>query len=348
MAFTTPLLAGARVRQSKGSAPELVVPSPSGGRGVYIVHWAAVRALCNPTVHDTVLFQRIGQLVRLDPASIRDAVLEVAQEGYAGTEAAAAAERAMDADRSQNLLAHFLLMMELIEQIEPSGCKPTLLTERTPDLDRRATDVLNRIAPSLGHPAAHLANRLAAIGHAFAPVGIARGDVTARIPKLIQRLKSTYAGLAKWLAADGDNDVGGLGKSVTGKLKIAVDGAQMMLEATRSSLSDPLSLLKRWAAAPEGALATVMRCDWMLDGWEHISLLWMMAQSSADRRAAFLEMAQLLPVIPREVSEWIDLPIPREAMDPVCRVISYNDAWRRGGAAVTLIHRNEALHAMIE
>ncbi len=68
--FTTPLLAGARARDSKGAGVELVIPNPSGGRGVYIVQWPGVRALCTPTVHDTVLFGRIAQLKRIDPATM--------------------------------------------------------------------------------------------------------------------------------------------------------------------------------------------------------------------------------------------------------------------------------------
>ena len=128
MPFTTPLLAGTCVRHCKREGVELVVPSPSGGRGVYILRWSGVRALCNPTVHDTLLFQRSSRLTSVDPASIRETALEVAREGHAGRAASTAAEAALVHDRSQRALTHVLLLKGLVEQFDPGG--PNIATFR--------------------------------------------------------------------------------------------------------------------------------------------------------------------------------------------------------------------------
>ena len=90
----------------------------------------------------------------------------------------------------------------------------------------------------------------------------------------------------------------------------------------------------------------VTRCDWLLDGWERVSLLWLAANSGHRGGPALLEMAPLVPVLPREVMEWSDTPIPPEAMKQVCRVTSNQDGWRTGGSAFALIERNEKLLAM--
>jgi hypothetical protein len=111
-------------------------------------------------------------------------------------------------------------------------------------------------------------------------------------------------------------------------------------------LMDPAALLKRWIADPNSILAQAMRCDWLLDGWERVSLLWLTAASRASRRAALLEMAPLVPVLPHEVVEWTDPPIPQDAMSQACRVTSHQEAWRTGGSAFSLIERNEKLIAM--
>ncbi len=63
----------------------------------------------------------------------------------------------------------------------------------------------------------------------------------------------------------------------------------------------------------------------------------------ASRRAALLEIGQLLPVIPREINQWIDRAVVQEATDDGCRVVSGNDAWRTGCAGFGLIQRNELL-----
>ncbi|MDR3531326.1 MAG: hypothetical protein P4L90_12340 [Rhodopila sp.] len=348
--FTTPLLAGARVRESRQTDIELVVPNPSGGRGVYILHWPGVQAIFNPTVHDTMLFRRFSRLSAIDPAGIREAALDVALEGHAGRQAVAAAEAALASDHQQRLLTHFRLMVALIEQVEPGGLQPASLAARTPDLDRRASNVLHRIAPSLGRTAAHLARDLAAMGNAFASVGAAPEDREARIPRLIARLEDTCIGLSRWLAADPGNDIGndigGLGGLVTAAMRMACGSGALVLENTRTALTDPLASLKRWIAAPGGVLVQAARCDWLLDGWERVCLLWITAQTNASRRAALLEMAPLVPVLPREVMAWTDAAIPAEATDETCRVTSREDTWRSGGAALALIERNEKLRAM--
>jgi len=346
MPFTTPLLAGTCARDCKREGVELVVPSPSGGRGVYILHWSGVRALCNPTVHDTLLFQRSSGLTEINPASIREIALEVAREGHAGRAAATAAEAALVYDRSQRALTHVLLLKGLVEQFDPNGPNIATLPERTPDLDRRAAAVLRRIAPSLGQPAARLETGLAAIADMFAPVGVASTNRDARIARLLIRLKAAHIGMARWLEADPGNDIGGLGQSVAVAMQQACDSGAAALQRTRAGLMDTPALLKRWIKDPDGLSARAARCDWLLDGWERVSLLWLAARTRASQRAALLEMAPLVPVLPREVMEWTDTPVAPEAMQQAFRVTSHEDAWRTGGSAFALIERNEKLLAM--
>ena len=138
-----------------------------------------------------------------------------------------------------------------------------------------------------------------------------------------------------------------LGRAVTGTMcKEQRDGAEAMLAQTRATLAEPVKLLQSWVASPDDAAGLAARCDWLLDGWEHICLVWKVADSDSSRRAALLEMTQSLPVWPREVNDWLPAQIPLQAMNLACRVISRNDAWRSGAAALAMIERNEALRAM--
>jgi hypothetical protein len=346
MALTTPLLAGTRVREASPKGVELVVPNPSGARGVYVLNWPGVRALCTPTLHDTVLFQRISRLPTIDPAGVRGAALAVAAEGHAGRRAAAAAEVTIVQDRSRRVLAHFLLMLELVEQAGAGSLKTAPAAEQAAHLDHLATAVLHRIAPLLGRPAGYLAASLSAISDAFAPVGVAAADRDARIPRLLIRLEETHANLSAWLDQDAGNDIGGLGLAITAAMARAGDSTAAVLEKTRLTLTEPVVLLRQWITGPSVVAALAARCDWLLDGWERVCLLWLSADSTASRRAALLEMAPLLPVLPREVTAWSDVQIPAEAMKPACRVISRDDSWRIGSPAFAQIERNETLLAM--
>jgi hypothetical protein len=342
--FTTPMLAGARVRAATHAGIELVVPNPSGGRGIYILNWAGVRALCNPTLHDTMLFRRLSCLGVIDPARVRDVALEVARQGHAGQDAASAAEAAITHDRAQRLRSHFLLLTALVEQMDPNG-QAASPSERTADLDRRASAVLHRIAPSLGRPPTQLAGALAAISDVFAPAGTA-GDRGARTPRFLIRLEETQNDLGQWLEAEPDNDFGGLGHAITAAMRRTRDTGQAVLTHTRSVLTDPAAILKRWIADQAGIAALAMRCDWLLDGWERVCLLWLSANPTASRRGVLLEMAPLIPVLPREVMSWTGTLIQPEAMEHGFRVTSREDGWRTGGSAYALIERNEKLLAM--
>lgn len=344
--FTTPKLAGVRVRGSGRTGIELVVPNPSGARGIYILNWPGVRALCNPTLHDTVLFRRFCRLLTIDPAGVRDVVMDVALQGHAGQEAAAAAETAVEQDRCQRLLVQRLLLTELVNQVDPNGQGEAASPGGDGDTEQRATAVLHRIAPSLGRPAARLAGDLTMIAELFAPAGFTAGDHDARLPRLLIRLEETRTDLSRWLGADPDNDIGGLGLAIAVAMWRACDSGKAVLAKTRQALTDPLTLLRRWIADEAGVHALATRCDWLLDGWERVALLWLSANPRASRRAALLEMAPLIPVLPREVMTWTGPPIAPEAMEQTCRVTSREDIWRTGSSAFTQIERNEKLLAM--
>lgn len=343
MPFTTPKLAGVRVRGPGPTGTELVVPNPSGARGFYILSWPGVRTLCNPTLHDTMLFRQLADLATIDPAHVRDAALDVACQGFAGREAAAAAETAIAHDQSQRRLIHLLLLTALTD---PDDRTADPSPGRITDIDEWASTTLHRIAPSLGRPAAQLADDLTVIAGLFTPIGRTAGDQDARLPRLLSRLDTTHTDLSGWLDADPGNDIGGLGRAIVAAMRLACAGGKVVLARTRPALHDPLALLKRWFADAAAVRSLGTRCDWLLDGWERVALLWLSANPRASRRAVLLEMAPLIPVQPREVMTWTGPPLPAEAMEQTCRVTSREDAWRIGGSALALIERNEKLLAM--
>ena len=124
--FTTPRLAGARVRAAERTGTEFIVPNPSGGRGVYIMPWTGIASLCRPTLHDKVLSTRIAVLRGVTPATIRRVARAIAGEGLAGEDAMEAARLAADTDQNDRLVTNFLLLMALIEQarLAPASAVP--------------------------------------------------------------------------------------------------------------------------------------------------------------------------------------------------------------------------------
>ena len=336
--FTTPLLAGARVREAK--RVELVVPNLSGGRGVYVLNWSGVRELCKPTVHDTVLYDRIAALPLIDPSGIRAAALDIAKQGYAGHAAAASAEAVTTEDQAQSFRACALLTARLLRQADLDGQHDAKLAG-SPYFDAQAATMLRRMAPAMGRSAVELEDAIAAISRGFASIGVDPDDRSARIPRSIDRLKQACVSLLQWVNKDPGNDIVGLGLPLAGTIKAACEAGESVLTATRALLKNPATLLKRWFEHPESVPAMASRCEWLLDGWEPVCLLWLAANSTAARRASLLEMAQVLPALPSEVEDWPDVPVQDHALHEACRVTSHSDAWRTGSASFTLVQRNE-------
>ena len=160
MPFTSPRLAGARVRPAERTGTEFVVPNPSGGRGVYVLHWGGVRQLCAPTVHDTLLHQRVARLPVMDPGGVRGVARQLAAEGMAGKDAALAARTTQSSDRDELVLVNFLLLITLMEQVEPTGLRVSVATERTPELDFNARRIVSRVGRELGRGTARVGGDL--------------------------------------------------------------------------------------------------------------------------------------------------------------------------------------------
>ena len=90
---TTPLLLGTRVRRGQLGL-EFIIPNPAGGRGVYVLSWAAVKDLWHPTIHDRLLHDELSSAPEITPSAVRLAGRAVAARGAAGQEAADGAARA--------------------------------------------------------------------------------------------------------------------------------------------------------------------------------------------------------------------------------------------------------------
>jgi hypothetical protein len=339
---TTPQLMGTRVRESDRCGIEFIVPNASDAGSIYVVQAGGIRAICQPTVHDALLIHRLSRLDAVTPPTVRHTAVQIAREGYAGRAAAEAAEARIATDHAQQRRMYQRLLARLIEAVAP-GTLPG-----NPDaaiLEQHADAALGRIAPLLGCPPTRLAAGLHALATAFAPTGFARHDEGARIPQLVWRIRDTCAALTDWIEQDANHDVGGLGQTVAVPMRLAWEAGDMAAGHVHAILRNPLDLLRHWIADASDILAFAARADWLLDGWDQACLLWLLAETDSARRIALLELPRLVPVLPQEAANWLDLPIPAEATEQACWVVSREEGWRSGAAAHAMIERNENMRA---
>jgi len=345
--FTTPQLAGARIRPAARTGTEFVVPNPSGGRGVYILSWGGIKQLCRPTVHDTLLHQRVSRLPAMDPSSIRRTARQLAAEGHAGREATIAAAASAAADHNELVLMNFLMLVALMEQVESAGLSISADTERTPELDLRARRILTHVAVAIGRPVSQISDDLEALSALFVPIGLDGVTPPARLPKLMARLQEAAAALEIWALRNPDDSCAGLASSLGRSALVTVNCATAAHAAARELTRNIKSLLVAWARAPADIEKKVGHTEWILDGWERFCLLWETATTISNQRAALREMAQLVPMLPKEGTAFGEERVELEKLEPGLRSAQLNVSWRGGGASQGLVARNERLQGLI-
>jgi hypothetical protein len=340
--FTTPLLAGARARPGERSSLELVVSNPSGGRGVYILAWADIANVCQPTVHDRRLTEAVAALRSVTPDAIRHAAREVAASGMAGRGALAAAVLASESEEKALLQTNFDLLLEVVRQIEPKGeHRLPPQQDRPAELERRARSAVARIAPILRYSPEAVATSLERLASIFANIGVGR---SARIPAAIARLIQLRSEVATFAEANPD-DYGAEAGLIGRVADLTITLAKATLADAKALPGDVVALLRRWLADPDGLAKQLARPEWLLDGWDRICALWETAPATGSTIA---EMAALLPVLPIEANDWLSrgADIVSELPRSRRKVVRELEDWRTGLVACDLIARNETLLEM--
>ncbi|MEA2738063.1 MAG: hypothetical protein QOH05_1370 [Acetobacteraceae bacterium] len=345
--FTTPRLAGTRARPTDKRGLELVILNPAGGRGVYIVPCTSITSFCRPTLHDAVFNGRVATLENVTPSMIRTVAREIAAEGLAGEDAREAAIRATFADRRERTVTNYQLVMALAEQVAHLSAVPASADGRvTLDPGTRARVMVNWISPRLGKPVAWTASALEDLAHVMAHIGAGSGSATGRVPRLVALLRQMRSDMAEWSHAQRDDRVTAYVAMVGVVADLTLSLTEATIEGARSLVGDMVSLLRTWAADPDSVTRLAGRSEWLLDGWEQICQLWNQARNDITRRAVLSEMVALIPILPKEVSEWSHSPSLEEDVLRFRRLVPMNEDWRTGAIVFDLIARNEAIRAL--
>lgn len=337
--FTTPQLNGARVRPGERKQLELIIPNPSGGRGVYVVPLAGVQDYCSLTLSDRRLAEAITRVRGVTPSTIRHISREVAGEGFAGRGAIAAAEQAKQDEDFAKLQANFDLLIKLVRQTEVSG-EETIPAEkaRPIDLEVRGRRAVGRVAAKLGFTHDGAVAALEQLANVFQAVGIQH---CSRIPQELETLTSVKLEVLKYSDTASDTMA-----SQAQLIVAAADLTIMLATATvadaRALADNMRTLLRDWFVDPSPTMFLLARPDWLLDGWNRICALWRSANSPD---SAVAEIVALVPVIPREAEAWLSHRVGYQIDIPQFRrsVVRLLEDWRTGVTIADLVARNKSL-----
>jgi hypothetical protein len=302
--FTTALLAYARVRKSDRGYLELCIARFSDGAGYYVIPWNAVLEIASLTVHDYALHDEVVAARALDPYAIRLAALRVAAEGLAGEAAAQAAVAALAADEELKALNQVVLMMRVLQEVDPVSAPRLMRTITTTEGQARVRGALFQAAGQLELKPEIFDSRLSQLGIGTYSVGVPWSPSEGRLRCILRRLGEFVTSLVAW-ASTRISDAAQTAQfcAAVGHVTYGI-GVQLLADLDKL-LGNPRAIVLDWDGLREDIDGLSARLAWLLDGWEPICQWWFAGDGFAsDEQAVILQdILPVLPVVPRDELE---------------------------------------------
>jgi hypothetical protein len=309
VAFTSPHLLGARIRQmGADSTRELVLPSRSGRAGINVLPSREVATSQGMTMHDHALWQKLLHAPTISPTHVRTAIQEAATEGLRGRAAMAWAEEQKAADATALRRMFFLLLTDLIRRTElPAEAKVPPEQESLIYLRPRIGKAVARVARRFSMATDAVEAAMEALAGVFMPLGKAGDTVTGHTRRAHAELQSFVKELDQWLSSPRDNarDLGA--EFVLRRAKLTLICVKAAINELDRVLDDTTILLRAWQRDQSSVTRRALRPEWLLNGWDVIIALWHQSEPS-DRAAIIWEMNHLVPDLPKEVDGWSGFP----------------------------------------
>jgi len=342
VAFTTPALSQARVRQDSREQLELTVSAFSGVKGNYVIRWKDVPDIFSLTMHDRALQDAIHSHNSCLPHDVRLATLETAKTGLAGPEAQRMAEEALSDDDDEKLLTSFFLFKSAIEKM--SGGKMDLrVSDLTTDSGRdKIKSGLYDIAQRLHTSSNDLYARLEEWGSLVAQLGLPGMPRECRLRRLIKGITALADGLNRWADTD-KSEAADLARSIAKMAHFTDEFARDQAVLVGRPVDHPERVLANWDKARLNIRKDMERLWWTIDGWEFVLLLWRDAEgrNRDSQRAAVTEIYRILPIIPdKEAANRPNLQVLQESTRLQVRAL---EGWNSGMLDIEMVHRVETI-----
>lgn len=345
--FTTPLLGSGRVRPGRRGRPEMILPNPSGGRGLYVFDLAAAPEVTSLSLHDRLLLERLLALPAATPSEIRRAAQEVAIEGAAGRKAARVAVEAAAADQTMGLLTRFHLVTHLLEEAGLERIDWRSFTGDDRALRTMIKGHLAQVAPKLDTPADGLFEQIEMIADIATPVGPPIDGSVSRNAAMLGRLQTLELSLRQWSAGESDTS-GSDAALVMGVAARALREAGEAQQEARALMENVMGLVRAWRQPSGDRLRTILiRPEWLLDGWSQICGSWesVARDDRATQRGMLEQIKASLPMLdPSDRGVAAGTAAADIRFDRGRRVKLHED-WRTGASVMEGRARAELLRA---
>jgi hypothetical protein len=341
--FTTPLLVQARIRQSDGERVELILPNLAGGKGSYILAWRSLVQFATVTLHDHALYEGVMSIERMDPATVRTVTLSVAAKGLAGRDAMRRAQTLLAQEKEEALLTNFLLVVDLLK-LAGISAQELMHGRQGEDTEVRMKRAIFQVSGTLQISPEILYQRIETLTRSTFTVGLPWAPTPGRLRRLLGDLDAFAGSLTQWQSRDvtAAAEVGRFAAAVAVHTTML---ARVTLGESDALIRHVLNIMRNWDRDAKIVSGQMARLAWLLDGWSYIVALWNSVENEPHERQrdTILELARLIPVMPREISEWTASGLDHESKSIQRKWVRLNQDWSTGRNLIELVARNEVL-----
>lgn len=298
--FTSPALAGVRV---VAGSDGMLILRPAGDAATLV--WDSLLDHPRITLHDRLLMRCLVNDAAGSPTprAVVAAALAAALSGAAGRVARRAAAMTAQRQEEDRLIAQFLLVVRLLEEMGLEGMDWRHLSPSDPAFYDWLAASAARLAPALDpgtrDDGSMLADWIEELADAAAPVGLPGDEYAPATAQVIENLEALVDNFRDYAAAP---RIDAASKETA--LRLAEHGARALTTAAQAvrecheMLQDLSRLRLEWGVAGPQFKTCCAKLDWALDGWSAAGLIWSEATEGAARAAALREIERLLGLRP--------------------------------------------------
>ena len=343
VAFTTPALAGARVRTDERHGLTILVKNFSGTAAIYAIPLTSLFEVFSTTIHDRALIETIQAETARSPSAIRRETLRVMALGLAGPEGKAKGTEIIEADVQFRAYLEQLILVSMLKAINAD--MSTILTGdfNDPHSIQVMKQRLHELLKPLGMTPELIDERLLALSDALSFIGFPNDDLQGRLRLVLADLNA----FQKKMEGKGNATNAEFGKVFSFSAQTAEQTillANPLIETIDYSLNDLVYLMNNWNTQFVNILRSADRLSWLLDGWETV-LAFSQDCDDWDNDTVWDNseiLAAMLPMVPRGET----LAKAEEQLDFLlwgsrARVLALHN-WKNGKIDYEMVKRIEA------
>ena len=300
VAFTTPGLAGARIRADDRHGLTVLLKNFAGSTATYAVPVGSLFEVISTTVHDKALIEAIQVANARSPSAIRRETIRVMALGLAGPEGKDRATAIIEADNQFRADLEQIVLISTLKAVNADMTKFANIDFKNSQAIHALKKHLYELLSPLGMGPELIDSRLADLSDALSFIGFPHEGMYGRLRNVLVELKDFERKMG--YKAGATNAEFGMVfdfASKTAKQNLAV--SDPIIRAMDGLLADLAFLMKNWDTKFPVVLKNADRLSWLLDGWESV-LAFAAHCDNWDGETIWENtdmLASMLPMVPR-------------------------------------------------